>query len=64
MKRIGVFICHCGINIKGTVDVERLTEELAQYPGVAYIENYIFMCSEPGQKLIRDTIIEHKLDIK
>ncbi len=62
MKRIGVFICHCGINIKGTIDVEKLTEELAEYPGVAYIENYIFMCSEPGQKLIRDTIVEHKLD--
>ena len=62
MKRIGVFICHCGVNIKGTVDVEKLTRDIAAYPGVAYIENYIFMCSEPGQKLIKEAVVEHKLD--
>jgi heterodisulfide reductase subunit A len=62
MKRIGVFICHCGVNIKDTVDVERLTKELADYPGVIHIENYIFMCSDPGQNLIKDAIKTHKLD--
>ena len=62
MKKIGVFICHCGINIKDTVDVERLTEELADYPGVAYTENYMFMCSDPGQNHIKDAIQEYKLD--
>ncbi len=61
MKRIGVFICHCGINIKDTVDVERLTEELLDYPGVTYIENYMFMCSDPGQNHIKNAIQEHKL---
>ncbi len=62
MKKIGVFICHCGVNIKDTVDVERLTEELADYPGVVYLENYMFMCSDPGQNLIKKAIAEHKLD--
>ena len=62
MKRIGVFICHCGVNIKDTVDVEKLTEQLADYPGVVHIENYIFLCSDPGQSLIKTAIIEKKLD--
>jgi len=62
MKRIGVFICHCGVNIADTVDVEKLTENLAEYPGVAHIENYMFMCSDPGQKVIKNAIKTHKLD--
>ncbi len=62
MKRIGVFICHCGVNIAGTVDVEQLTEKLADYPGVAHIENYMFMCSDPGQNIIKKAIKDHKLD--
>jgi len=36
MSRIGVFICHCGLNIAGTVDVERVAEEIGDYPGVVY----------------------------
>ncbi len=62
MKRIGVFVCHCGVNIKDTVDVEKLTEQLADYPGVAHIENYMFMCSDPGQNLIKDAIKKKNLD--
>ncbi len=62
MKRIGVFICHCGVNIKDTVDVELLTEQLENYPGVVHIENYMFMCSDPGQNQIKAAIEENKLD--
>ncbi|MBN2619772.1 CoB--CoM heterodisulfide reductase iron-sulfur subunit A family protein [candidate division WOR-3 bacterium] len=62
MKRIGVFICHCGINIAKTVDVEALTEEIKKYPGVAYAENYKYMCSDPGQNLVVKAIREHNLD--
>jgi len=62
MKRIGVFICHCGVNIAGTVDVELLTKKLADYPGIAHIENYMFMCSDPGQNRIKNAVKEHKLD--
>jgi heterodisulfide reductase subunit A len=62
MKRIGVFICHCGINISKTVDVETLTEEMEKYPGVVYAENYKYMCSDPGQNLVVEAIKDHKLD--
>lgn len=62
MKRIGVFICHCGINIAKTVDVEKLTEEIKKYPGVVHADNYKYMCSDPGQNLIVDAIKKQKLD--
>jgi len=62
MKRIGVFICHCGINIAKTVDVDALTEEIKKYPGVEHVENYKYMCSDPGQNLVINAIKEHKLD--
>jgi len=60
-KRIGIFVCHCGVNIAGVVDVERVAEVLADYPGVTFSTNYIYMCSEPGQQMILDTIKEQKL---
>ncbi|MEN8209192.1 MAG: CoB--CoM heterodisulfide reductase iron-sulfur subunit A family protein [Candidatus Fermentibacteria bacterium] len=62
MKRIGVFVCHCGINIAETVDVKRVAEEAMKMKGVAYTHDYIYMCSEPGQSLVRDKIKEQKLD--
>ena len=62
MKTIGVFICHCGINIAGTVDVERVAEEIRKYPGVAYAVDYKYMCSDPGQNIIKEAIREHNLD--
>jgi len=62
MKRTGVFICHCGINIAGTVDVKKVAEELARHPGVVHSEDYVYMCSDPGQNLIEQAIKEKKLD--
>lgn len=62
MKRTGFFICHCGINIAGTVDVERVAQELSDYPGVVYSKDYMYMCSDPGQNLIADAVKEEKLD--
>ncbi len=61
-KRIGVFVCHCGVNIASVVDVERVAKELASYPGVVFSTDYVYMCSDPGQKLILDTIKEQQLD--
>ena len=61
-KRIGVFVCHCGLNIAGTVDVEKVTEQIKDYPGVAHAEHYIYMCSDPGQELVRRAIREKALD--
>ncbi|MFO7981319.1 MAG: CoB--CoM heterodisulfide reductase iron-sulfur subunit A family protein [Candidatus Aminicenantes bacterium] len=61
-KRTGVFVCHCGINIAGTVDVKNVAKELSKYEGVVHSEDYVYMCSDPGQKLIENAIKEHKLD--
>ena len=62
MKRTGVFVCHCGINIAGTVDVKKVAKELSKYPGVVYTEDYVYMCSDPGQNLIAKAIKEKNLD--
>lgn len=62
MRRIGVFVCHCGINIAHTVDVEALTEYASHLNGVAVAKHYKYMCSDVGATLIRDTIKEYKLD--
>ena len=62
MRRIGVFVCHCGHNIAGTVDVEGVAERLRHYPGVAHSVDYIYMCSDPGQDLIKEAIREKGLD--
>ena len=62
MKRTGVFICHCGINIAGTVDVKKVAKELSKHKGVVHSEEYVYMCSDPGQNLIIDAIKEKKLD--
>lgn len=59
-KRIGVFICHCGKNIAGTVDVERVSSKLGK--AVAYSTTYKYMCSDPGQKLLEDAIRSKKLE--
>jgi Heterodisulfide reductase, subunit A and related polyferredoxins len=59
--RIGVFACHCGTNIAGSIDIEALQAAAAKIPNVAYVDNYQYMCSTPGQKKIEDAIKEHNL---
>ena len=61
MARIGVFVCHCGLNIAGTVDVQHVAEALRGY-GVAFATDHTYMCSNPGQTLIRQAIEEYDLD--
>ena len=61
MSRIGVFICHCGENISRTVDVERVAQEVGRLPGVAFSTDYKYMCSDPGQNLLKKAIQEQKL---
>lgn len=56
MQRIGVFVCHCGTNIAGTVDVEKVVEMVKSEPGVVHAEEYQYMCSEAGQSKIKDAI--------
>jgi heterodisulfide reductase subunit A len=62
MRRIGVFVCHCGINIAQTVDVEALSEYASHLNGVVVSKHYKYMCSDVGATLIKDTIKEFKLD--
>ncbi|MEW6374255.1 MAG: CoB--CoM heterodisulfide reductase iron-sulfur subunit A family protein [Thermodesulfobacteriota bacterium] len=62
MKRLGVFICHCGVNIAGIVDVKSVTEKMGRIDDVAHSTDYIYMCSEPGQQIIREAIREKGLD--
>ncbi len=54
--RIGVYICHCGSNIAGTVDVKEVAEFARGLDSVVVARDYIFMCSEPGQEVIRQDI--------
>jgi heterodisulfide reductase subunit A len=60
--KIGVFICHCGENIGKTVDCRMVAEASALMPGVAHAEDYKYMCSDPGQNLIKQAIKDKGLD--
>lgn len=61
-KRVGVFVCECGTNIAATVDTEKVAEYAKTLPGVVYATNYKYMCSDPGQELIRNAIQEQQLE--
>ena len=61
MERIGVFVCHCGTNIAGTVDVAKVAEELGKVDGVVFSTDYTYMCSSAGQQMIEEHIKEDKL---
>ena len=61
MARIGVFVCHCGENIGRTVDCAKVAEALENHPGVVHSVDYKYMCSDPGQALIKQAIAEKNL---
>lgn len=61
MARIGVFVCHCGENIGRTVDCAKVAGALKDHPGVVESVDYKYMCSDPGQALIRQSIAENNL---
>jgi heterodisulfide reductase subunit A len=60
--KIGVYICHCGINIAATVDIEKVTAFAQTLPHVAIARNYQYMCSDPGQDLIKNDIKNSGID--
>jgi heterodisulfide reductase subunit A len=62
VPRIGVFVCHCGINIASVVDVEAVRDYAKTLPYVEYVENSLFACSQDTQELIKDRIKEHNLN--
>ena len=61
MQRIGVFVCWCGSNIAGTVDVHKVAETLKNEAGVVFSTDYQYMCSQAGQDLVKNTIKEYNL---
>jgi heterodisulfide reductase subunit A len=60
--RIGVFVCHCGSNIAGYVDVEDVADYAATLPGVTHVERNLFTCSQDTQDLMIKVIEENKLN--
>lgn len=62
MQKIGVFVCWCGSNIAGTVDVAAVAEAVRQIPDVAFATDYKYMCSEQGQAIIRQAVQDYQLD--
>lgn len=60
--RVGVFVCHCGLNIAKSVDVKALREYASKLDGVVHAVNCEFMCSETGQRIIKDSIKNHQLN--
>ena len=60
--RVGFYICHCGTNIAGIIDVAEVQKYAAGLPGVAVSRDYKYMCSDPGQEMIAKDIKEHKLE--
>jgi len=62
MSRIGVFTCWCGENIARTVDVDEVAKQVGELPGVVCSLNYKYMCSDPGQGIVREKIASERLD--
>lgn len=60
--RTGVYVCHCGTNIAATVDVTAVAEFARGLEGVVIARDYTYMCSDPGQDLIKQDIQEHDLN--
>lgn len=60
--KIGVFICYCGENIGRTVDCAAVAKACAKFPGVVHSEDYKYMCSDPGQNMIKQAIKDKGLD--
>lgn len=60
--RIGVYVCHCGLNIAQTVDCQKVAESASQLDDVIVSKDISYACSEPGQQQIKNDILEHGLD--
>ena len=60
--RVGVFLCNCGINIAGVLDVKAMAEYAKTIPDVVHVEVNTFLCADEGQRQIQEKIVEHKLN--
>jgi heterodisulfide reductase subunit A len=62
MAKVGVYVCHCGSNIGGVVDVEQVRKHAESLPDVTVARQNLFMCSDPGQEIIRQDIKDGVID--
>jgi heterodisulfide reductase subunit A len=62
VPKVGVYVCDCGTNIAGTVDVKAVVDYASGLPGVVVSKEYKYVCSEPGQQLIQQDIRDRKLE--
>lgn len=60
--RIGVYVCHCGTNIAGSVNVKRVAKSASTFPNVVVARDYTYVCSDAGQALIKQDVKNFKLD--
>ena len=60
--RVGVFVCHCGTNIAGVVDIPQVVEYLKELPHVVYVTDYMFTCSTETQQTLLEQIRKHRLN--
>lgn len=60
--RVGVFVCHCGANIAGLLDIQNLVEHARGLDGVVFATDELFACSDTSQRAVQEGILEHKLN--
>jgi heterodisulfide reductase subunit A-like polyferredoxin len=60
--RIGVFVCNCGVNIAGVVDVPAVVEQARRLPNVVFAGQNLFTCSQDSQEQMKQVIAEHRLN--
>ena len=60
--RVGVYVCHCGVNVGGVVNCPEVAEYAKSLPGVVHATDYKYMCSDPGQAMIQEDIKEKGLN--
>ena len=60
--RIGVYVCHCGLNIAQTVDCRKVADDVAGAEGVVVSKDIVYACSEPGQQQVKQDILDNDLD--
>ncbi|MDH7508980.1 MAG: FAD-dependent oxidoreductase [Methanomassiliicoccales archaeon] len=61
-RRVGVFVCRCGTNIASVVDIDKVVEALKNTPGVSYVNEHLFMCSDSALKMLSEAINQERLN--
>ena len=60
--RVGVYVCHCGLNIAQAVDCDKVARSVSNTDDVVISKDIVYACSEPGQQAIKDDIVDNDLD--